>query len=96
MIYYLDGGQCIQHANWIGKSYGCEITFKTEGDLPVDEIKCFTTRPDTLFGFSFALSIDHEISKFYSKMRIFKDLKECQKTGIQSAAIGDKIGLGQI
>ena len=55
----------VMQKNWIGKSFGCEIAFKTEGDLPIDEIKCFTTRPDTLFGFSFlALSIDHEISKF--------------------------------
>ena len=52
--------------NWIGKSFGSEINFKVEGDLPVKSIKCFTTRPDTLFGFSFlALAIDHEISKFY-------------------------------
>ena len=54
--------------NWIGKSFGCEITFKTDGDIPVKEIKCYTTRPDTLFGFSFlALSIDHEISKYFRK-----------------------------
>ena len=54
--------------NWIGKSFGCEINFKIKGPLPVKEIKCFTTRPDTLFGFSFlALSVDHPISKFYEK-----------------------------
>ena len=54
----------IMQKNWIGKSFGCELNFKIEGDLPVDEIKCFTTRPDTLFGFSFlAVSIDHEISR---------------------------------
>ena len=58
--------------NWIGKSFGCEIEFKIEGDLPVKKIKCFTTRPDTLFGFSFlALSIDHEISKFYKIIKNF-------------------------
>ena len=52
--------------NWIGKSFGCEIDFEILGDLPSKTIKCFTTRPDTLFGFSFlALSVDHEISKFY-------------------------------
>ena len=54
--------------NWIGKSFGCEIDFKIEGNIPVKKIKCFTTRPDTLFGFSFlALSVDHEVSKFYEK-----------------------------
>ena len=52
----------IMQKNWIGKSFGCEIDFKIEGDLPIKNIKCFTTRPDTLFGFSFlALSVDHPL-----------------------------------
>ena len=82
--------------NWIGKSFGCEIDFKIEGELPVKNIKCFTTRPDTLFGFSFiALSTDHEISKFYSKEPDFIKFKEeCSKTGTteEAIAVGDKIG----
>ena len=82
--------------NWIGKSFGCEIDFKVEGDLPVETIKCFTTRPDTLFGFSFlALSIDHEISKFYKDDTNFLKFKEeCSKTGTteEAIAVGDKIG----
>ena len=54
--------------NWIGKSFGCEINFKIENSKQVNEIKCFTTSPDTLFGFSFlALSVDHPISKYYEK-----------------------------
>ena len=53
--------------NWIGKSYGCEIDFKIEGSKEIKSIKCYTTRPDTLFGLSFlALSIDHPLSRFYS------------------------------
>ena len=82
--------------NWIGKSFGCEIDFKVEGDLPVEKVTCFTTRPDTLFGFSFlALSIDHEISKFYGKNKEFiKFREECSKTGTteEAIAIGEKIG----
>ena len=82
--------------NWIGKSFGCEIDFKIEGDLPVSQIKCFTTRPDTLFGFSFlALSIDHEISKFYKDNNDFQKFKEnCSKTGTTEEAIAnaEKIG----
>ena len=82
--------------NWIGKSFGSEIDFKIEGDLPVNNIKCFTTRPDTLFGFSFlALSIDHEISKFYSNDSNFLKFKEeCSKTGTteEAIAVGEKIG----
>ena len=82
--------------NWIGKSFGCEIEFKTEGNLPVKTIKCFTTRPDTLFGFSFlALSIDHEISNFYKDDKSFLKFKEeCSKTGTteEAIAVGEKIG----
>jgi leucyl-tRNA synthetase len=51
--------------NWIGKSYGCEIKFKISSDKEINEIKCYTTRPDTLFGMSFlALSIDHPVANF--------------------------------
>ena len=82
--------------NWIGKSFGCEIDFKIEGDLPIKNVKCFTTRPDTLFGFSFlALSADHEISKFYEKDKSFQEFKkECSKTGTteEAIAVADKIG----
>ncbi len=82
--------------NWIGKSFGCEIEFEIEGDLPIKNIKCFTTRPDTLFGFSFlALSIDHEVSNFYIKNKEFLKFKEeCSKTGTteEAIAVGDKIG----
>ena len=82
--------------NWIGKSFGSEINFKVEGNLPIKNIKCFTTRPDTLFGFSFiALSVDHEISKFYEKDEKFKLFKkECSKTGTteEAIAVGEKIG----
>ena len=82
--------------NWIGKSFGCEIDFKIEGDLPIKTIKCFTTRPDTLFGFSFlAVSVDHPISKHFlndAKFINFRD--ECSKTGTteESIALGEKIG----
>ncbi len=86
----------VMQKNWIGKSFGCEINFKVEGDMPVNEVKCFTTRPDTLFGFSFlALSVDHEISKFFANnndFNLFK--KECSKTGTteEAIAMGEKIG----
>ena len=86
----------VMQKNWIGKSYGCEITFKIEGNLPVKNIKCFTTRPDTLFGFSFlAISVDHEISKFFIEDQKFLKFKEeCSKTGTteEAIAVGEKIG----
>ena len=82
--------------NWIGKSFGCEIDFKIEGSDKVNSIKCYTTRPDTLFGFSFlALSVDHPLAKFYEKNEDFIKFKsECSKTGTteESIAQAEKVG----
>ncbi len=82
--------------NWIGRSFGCEINFDVEGDIPIKNIKCFTTRPDTLFGFSFlALSVDHEISNFYKDDKDFLKFKDdCSKTGTteEAIAVAEKIG----
>ncbi len=86
----------VMQKNWIGKSFGCEINFNLKTNLPVKEIKCFTTRPDTLFGFSFlALSIDHPMSKFFKENEEFIKFKnECAKTGTteESIANAEKIG----
>ena len=86
----------VMQKNWIGKSFGCEIDFKIKSKLPVKEIKCFTTRPDTLFGFSFlALSVDHPISKYFKNDDKFIKFKnECAKTGTteESIANAEKIG----
>jgi len=86
----------VMQQNWIGKSFGCEIDFEIIGQTNVDKIKCFTTRPDTLFGFSFlALSIDHPLSEFYKNNKDFLAFKEdCSKTGTteESIANAEKIG----
>jgi leucyl-tRNA synthetase len=86
----------VMQKNWIGKSYGCEIKFKIKSDKKINEIKCYTTRPDTLFGMSFlALSIDHPIAKFYSDDPEFiKFRTECSKTGTteESIAAAEKLG----
>ena len=82
--------------NWIGKSYGCEVTFKIHESKKIDSIKCYTTRPDTLFGLSFlALSVDHPLSKNYEKNEDFLKFREdCSKTGTteESIAQAEKIG----
>ena len=82
--------------NWIGKSFGCEVNFQIESSLPVENIKCFTTRPDTLFGFSFlAVSVDHSIAKFYENDEEFLKFKDaCSKTGTteESIAQAEKLG----
>ena len=82
--------------NWIGKSFGCEINFKIEGSKDIQTIKCYTTRPDTLFGFSFlALSVDHPLSKFYSKQKDFIEFKrKCSKTGTTEESIAQATKIG--
>ena len=86
----------VMQKNWIGKSFGCEIDFKIEGNKKVENIKCFTTRPDTLFGFSFlAVSIDHPISRLYEENKDFIEFRnKCSKTGTteESIAQAEKIG----
>ena len=82
--------------NWIGKSYGCEIDFKIEGSENIKSIKCYTTRPDTLFGFSFlALSVDHPLSKYYEDNKDFQKFKkECSKTGTTEESIAQATKIG--
>ena len=86
----------IMQKNWIGKSFGCEINFKIESSQNINEIKCYTTRPDTLFGMSFlALSVDHPISEYYKDNKEFIEFKKnCDATGTteESIANAEKIG----
>ncbi|MDA9860800.1 leucine--tRNA ligase [Candidatus Pelagibacter sp.] len=86
----------VMQKNWIGKSFGCEVEFKIESSKPIENIKCYTTRPDTLFGFSFlALSVDHPLAKYYEEDKKFQEFKkECSKTGTteESIASAEKLG----
>ena len=83
-------------SNWIGKSFGCEIKFQISSSKEIKEIKCFTTRPDTLFGMSFlALSVDHPISKFYlNDIEFIKFKNECSKSGTTEESIANAEKLG--
>ena len=47
--------------NWIGRSEGASVTFRTEAG---DDLKVFTTRPDTLWGATFmVLAPEHPLVK---------------------------------
>jgi len=86
----------VMQKNWIGKSFGCEVEFKIESDKRIENIKCYTTRPDTLFGLSFlALSVDHPLAKYYEGDKKFLEFKkQCSKTGTteESIASAEKLG----
>ncbi|HOL17754.1 MAG TPA: leucine--tRNA ligase, partial [Bacillota bacterium] len=53
----------IMQQNWIGRSEGAEIVFKLQ-DFPGEEIRVFTTRPDTLYGVTYmVLAPEHPLVK---------------------------------
>lgn len=85
----------IMQENWIGKSQGLQFTFDVVGmDKKLD---VFTTRPDTLFGASFAaMSPDHPLAKELCEgKKGWAEFKaECQGVGTSEAAIeqAEKIG----
>ncbi|HEY0443962.1 MAG TPA: leucine--tRNA ligase [Candidatus Limnocylindrales bacterium] len=55
----------VQQTNWIGRSEGAEIVFTTAADdahAGGEELRVFTTRPDTLFGATFmVLAPEHPL-----------------------------------
>ena len=83
----------LMQENWIGKSTGCEINFKTNTNK---NIKIFTTRPDTIFGASFiAVSPDHPICDDLKNEKNFIDFKKkCSAIGTteESIASAEKLG----
>ena len=51
----------VQQKNWIGRSTGTEVTFKTNTE---DDITVYTTRVDTLFGVTYTvISTEHPLLK---------------------------------
>ena len=64
----------IQQRNWIGRSTGAEVDFKTtEGDT----LTVYTTRPDTLFGATYmVISPEHPmIEQWADKLNNIKDVR---------------------
>jgi leucyl-tRNA synthetase len=81
----------LMQENWIGKSVGLQFSFALDtvvGDI--ERLEVFSTRPDTIFGASFAaIAADHPIS-----LRVSNDnpnlaafIDECRKTGTAAAEI---------
>ncbi len=78
----------LMQENWIGKSQGMRFTFQVDGaDTRFD---VFTTRPDTLFGASFAaLAPDHPISAEIAESSpgLAAFIAECRAGGTATADI---------
>ena len=85
----------IMQKNWIGKSEGVTFTLKIKDSDMSFEV--YTTRPDTIFGVTFAaLSLDHPLtSKLTEGKQGFDAFKKaCEAVGTSEAAIeqAEKIG----
>jgi leucyl-tRNA synthetase len=77
--------------NWIGKSQGMQFDFKTTDAPPgFEKLEVYTTRPDTLFGASFAaISCDHPLAKELEKNNsdIADFNLECRQIGTTQEAL---------
>ena len=66
-----------QQRNWIGKSVGASVIFKTESG---HDIEVFTTRPDTIYGVSFmVLAPEHDLVKAITREKYKTAVEEYQQ-----------------
>jgi len=71
----------LQQENWIGKSTGAEIAFKL--DSVEDELKVYTTRPDTIYGVTFmVIAPEHPLIEKYKEKII--NLDEVLEYGVNA------------
>ena len=81
----------LMQKNWIGKSIGSEIEFQLENAPDgFPNLNVYTTRPDTIYGMSFAgISPNHPLAIFLGKnsKKISAFISECEKIGNTEAAI---------
>ncbi len=87
----------LMQANWIGKSRGLQFRFATRGAPEgFEALEVYTTRPDTLFGASFAaVSADHPLAKaLESDPALAAFTAECRRTGTSAEALekAEKLG----
>ena len=88
----------LMQENWIGKSQGLQFRFRLDtviGDIETLEV--FSTRPDTIFGASFAaMAADHplalELAKTDPSLAGFAE--ECRRTGTAAADVETQEKLG--
>lgn len=91
--------------NWIGRSEGLEFYFelgdesKAKLNHQFEKFKVFTTRPDTIYGVSYAaLAPEHEIVNYLIKHKLLSEekieqIKKMQSVGSRERAQSPKEGL---
>ena len=89
----------LMQANWIGKSRGAQVMWQLTDASGADrgKLEIFTTRPDTLYGASFAaLSAEHPVVAELADKDpgLQRFIAECRKTGTAAAEIetAEKMG----
>ncbi len=71
--------------NWIGKSEGAEVTFRLSNN---EELKVFTTRPDTLWGVSFmVLAPEHPLVNLITTDEYRAQVKDYQLQAARQSEI---------
>ncbi len=85
----------LMQENWIGKSQGMQFSFRFVGGEPAFDV--FTTRPDTLFGASFAaISPDHPLAAQLAENspELADFIARCRQQGTGAAEIetAEKLG----
>src|SRR3546814_2285416 len=75
--------------NWIGKSVGLQFSFKLDQSVAgIDALEVFSTRPDTIFGASFAaIAADHPIALALAEKdaNLAAFAEECRHSGTAAA-----------
>lgn len=89
----------LMQRNWIGRSEGVEIPFAlTSAFAGIEEIVCYSTRPDTMHGASFlAISSDHPVSMALEKQnpQLAAFNRQCRASANTEEAIetAEKLGI---
>src|SRR3546814_9366603 len=77
--------------NWIGKSVGLQFSFKLDQSVAgIDALEVFSTRPDTIFGASFAaIAADHPIALALAEKdaNLAAFAEECRHSGTAAAEL---------
>ncbi|MBT2186370.1 leucine--tRNA ligase [Sphingobium nicotianae] len=81
----------LMQENWIGKSQGLQFSFAlSQAVEDIDRLDVFSTRPDTIFGASFAaIAADHPIALALAQdnPQLAAFAEECRRTGTAAAEV---------